>query len=278
MEQTLSIAARGLELLCGLSLIVQTCEFLRLREPLGERGVWAWPIQRNDPAYGPAAIRRFFSFISRDGVHRWHLILRLPAAAAMMLSGSSLALALFLFAGNLLLLIRWRGAFNGGSDAMTMVVLTGLLLAGGLGALGQAAAGWHAALIYVALHAVSSYFVSGWIKLLNPDWRSGRALPLFLDDGIYGPPPPASPLRRPLVAKLGSWGFILWECAAPIALLDTRLALGFCAIGLAFHGLVFWYFGLNRFVFAWAATYPAIVYLATVLSGLVAGGGVGRAL
>ena len=59
-----------------------------------------------------------------------------------------------------------------------------------------------------------------------------------------------------------AWTFILWECAAPLALLDTRLALVFCCIAALFHFLVFWFFGLNRFFWAWLASFPAIVWCA----------------
>ena len=62
------------------------------------------------------------------------------------------------------MLIRWRGAFNGGSDFMTLVGLTGLLIAHLVGAAGQPEWGWKAGLGYVTLQTVSSYFVSGWVK------------------------------------------------------------------------------------------------------------------
>jgi hypothetical protein len=45
-------------------------------------------------------------------------------------------------------------------------------------------------------------------------------------------------------------------------LLDLRLALFFCASGALFHFLVFWYFGLNRFFWAWLATFPAVLWVA----------------
>jgi hypothetical protein len=32
-----------------------------------------------------------------------------------------------------------------------------------------------------------------------------------------------------------------------------------------FHFLVFWYFGLNRFFWAWLAAYPALIGCATLL-------------
>jgi hypothetical protein len=72
------------------------------------------------------------------------------------------------------------------------------------------------------------------------------------------------------LAAIGSWTFILWECAAPLALLDTRLAVVFCAIAALFHFLVFWFFGLNRFFWAWVASFPAILWCAGQINILAA--------
>jgi hypothetical protein len=49
---------------------------------------------------------------------------------------------------------------------------------------------------------------------------------------------------------------------APLALLDARLAALFCLIAAFFHYLVFWFFGLNRFFWAWLSTFPAIIWCA----------------
>jgi hypothetical protein len=54
----------------------------------------------------------------------------------------------------------------------------------------------------------------------------------------------------------------VWECLAPLALLDARLAVVFCLIAALFHFLVFWFFGLNRFFWAWLSTFPAIIWCA----------------
>ena len=85
---------------------------------------------------------------------------------------------------------------------------------------------------------------------------------LFLDTGVYGPLPQKSLLRHPALARTGSWTFTLWEGCFPLALLDVRLAWLFCAVAALFHFLVFLYFGLNRFFWAWLTTFPAVLYCA----------------
>ena len=258
---SLALAVRAFELLLGWSLLLQTLEYLRL--PARDR-VSHWPTQRRELPARPAWLRPMLDALMAPPALRALLLLRLALALALMaglLRGPlGLAGALGLFGLALLLLFRWRGAFNGGSDFMTLVGLTGLLIAQLVGAWGDAAAGWRAGLWYVALQSVTSYFVSGWVKLLRPEWRSGRALPVFLDSGFYGPLAAQSAYRHPGLARAVAWGFTVWEGLFPLALLDARLAAAFCASATVFHFLVFWYFGLNRFFWAWLATFPAVLF------------------
>ena len=266
MSDGLTFYIRGCEILCGISLLIQTLEFLRLTSVTGPKGVWAFEIQGGDLSHTSPYVQSFFRFMAREKIYQAHLILRLFAAVALIAFGASLPLILFLFLGTLLLLTRWRGAFNGGSDFMTIVVLTGLLIGALSSAIGQHDLAWQAGLIYIAIHSASSYFLSGGVKLFNGDWRSGKALPLFLDGGIYGPLENDSLFRNRAVAILSSWAFILWETAIPIAFLNPVLMLLYCGTGIVFHFLVFWFFGLNRFFFAWLATYPALVFAAIHLA------------
>ena len=191
---------------------------------------------------------------------------RLCAAVALAVQGASLPLIGFLFLGNLLILIRWRGAFNGGSDFMTLVVLTGLLISQVVGALVNVELGWQAGFWYIAIQAITSYFMSGAVKLLRREWRNGSAMTIFLNGAIYGPLSATHPLRNKWLAMLGSWGFIVWEILFPLSLLDPRLAAVFCAVAALFHFLVFWFFGLNRFFWAWLCAFPAIIWCSAQFS------------
>ena len=165
-----------------------------------------------------------------------------------------------MFTSSIMLLIRWRGAFNGGSDFMTLVFLTSLMIGNFTAPWLGTEAAWTMALWYACVQPLTSYLVSGACKLLATSWRNGQALTYFLDGGIHGPLPTHSIYRKPLVAIGCSWAFIVWECTAPLMLLDQRLALIWCSIAVVFHLLVFRFFGLNRFFWAWVTMFPAIVY------------------
>jgi hypothetical protein len=255
----LSLAIRVFEVLLGLSLVLQSIEYLRL--PRLDR-VNDWAILRNEIPDRPRWVRPLLDRLLAPRAYRVLIVLRLALALGLMSGGLGLGGAAMLFAMALVLLLRWRGAFNGGSDFMTLVGLTGLLIAHVVGALATPELGWRAGLWYVTLQSITSYFVSGWVKLLHPSWRKGRALPQFLDTGIHGPLPAESVFRRPWLARTVSWSFTVWEGLMPLALLDPRLAVVLCTVAGAFHFLVFRFFGLNRFFWAWLATFPAIVYCA----------------
>ena len=253
----LSLGARWLEWLLCLSLLIQTLEYLRLLPALADDGYAPWRLQRAD--IPQAWIRRVLDVLFTPAALRAQLLLRLVVLALIALQGSSLGLVMFLFISHLLILIRWRGAFNGGSDFMTLVALTGLLIVYSVALAGNPELGWRAGLWYVGLQSITSYFVSGWVKLLQPQWRSGKAMPIFLECAVYGPLAPGHVLRHPLLGRLGAWAFIVWECCSPLALWHPLAAWAFCAVALVFHFLVFWFFGLNRFFWAWLVSFPAIL-------------------
>lgn len=256
---TLDWAIRGFECLLGWSLLLQTFEYLRIQKL--DR-IADWPLLQQEIPPRPAWLKSALIPLLMPKPYNALLLLRLALAVALMGGQLGLGGAVLLFVLALLLLIRWRGAFNGGSDFMTLVAITGLLVAHGVGSLTDHNTGWRAGFGYICLQTLSSYFVSGWVKLLRPEWRSGRAMTLFLDTGIYGPLPQKSLLRHPALARTGSWTFTLWEGCFPLALLDVRLAWLFCAVAALFHFLVFLYFGLNRFFWAWLTTFPAVLYCA----------------
>ncbi len=257
----LSLAVRIFEVLLGFSLVLQTLEYLRL--PMLDR-VTLWSTLEQEIPARPAWLKASLQKCLQPAPYRAMLLLRLLLAIALVLGYIGLTGAVLLFLMALLLLLRWRGAFNGGSDFMTLVGLSGLLLAHIVGTIAGESLGWQAGFWYISLQTVSSYFVSGWVKLLRPEWRSGRAMTLFLDTGVYGPLPPHSIFRKPQIAWFCAWSFTLWEGCFPLALLDVRLAMAMCAVAALFHFLVFWFFGLNRFFWAWVSSFPAVVYCAGV--------------
>jgi hypothetical protein len=257
-------AVRALECLLAISLLVQSVEFLRMQRIQLHGSVWDWQVQRAELTHAAGWLQKMFGLLYRDRVHHLHLIVRVTLAASLFYDVSP-ASSIVLFASTLVLLIRWRGAFNGGSDFMSIVVLTGVLIAQVAAIWSSPVLAWKAGLWYITIHTMSSYFLSGTVKLLSSDWRSGRALPYFLDGAVFGPLDADSIFRKKRVAILCSWAFILWECSFPVVLAGPAWAVAWCVCAALFHFLVFWHFGLNRFFWAWLASFPAIIYCSAQL-------------
>lgn len=172
-----------------------------------------------------------------------------------------LALTLHSFA----VLHRFDGPYNGGSDRMSLLVLYCLTLAHWLpDGLAELALG------YLAAQVTLSYFISGRVKIVNPDWRSGQALADVFAFSAY---PVSSGLRRLAERRrllwAASWAVILLEILFPLALLWTPALLTALALTFSFHLANAALFGLNRFVWAWLAAYPSLLWLHGKIDGLV---------
>lgn len=155
------------------------------------------------------------------------------------------------------LLHRFQGPYNGGSDRMGSLILLCLLLS-------HAAPSelWREiAFGYLALQLTLSYFMSGWVKVVNPDWRRGRALRDVFQFSAY---PVAENLRalaeRPRLLFAASWAVMLFELAFPAALLHPASLVAALAIAALFHLANAVLFGLNRFFWVWISAYPAILW------------------
>jgi hypothetical protein len=53
----------------------------------------------------------------------------------------------------------------------------------------------------------------------------------------------------------------LWEAVFPLGLFNQNGALLFMVIAVVFHFLVFWFFGLNRFFWAWLTNLTAVWFV-----------------
>jgi hypothetical protein len=159
---------------------------------------------------------------------------------------------------SLVILQRFQGPYNGGSDRMGLLALWCLALSRLMPTLQTKEAFFG----YLGVQLVLSYFISGGVKIVNPDWRSGRALRDVFQFSAY---PVSEALRRwagrPRVLSAMSWAVILFELAFPLTLLSRPTLVVGLAIAATFHLANACLFGLNRFFWTWLAMYPAILWL-----------------
>lgn len=163
-----------------------------------------------------------------------------------------------LFVLGLLILKRFQGPYNGGSDRIGILILCCLTFSYFAPSLQ-----WQQyAFGYLALQCVLSYFMSGWVKIVQPEWHNGRALQ---DVFLFSNYPVAESLRqfagRPKLLRVMSWAVMIFELVFPLALItQTTLIIALIIAGI-FHLANACLFGLNRFFWIWLAAYPSLLWL-----------------
>lgn len=220
---SLDLALRLTEILLALAFLQHSAEH-----------IWAFKSER--PLF---TLRALFSVVLLTGFQSQWVLLALSIHS-------------------LFVLYRFNGPYNGGSDKMGLLILYCLTLARWLpdGPAQEIAFG------YLGLQLTLSYFISGQVKIVNPDWRSGQALKEVFAYSAY---PVSEDLRklaeRPRLLWLASWAVIIFELMFPLTLLHPYALYPALVLTASFHLANACLFGLNRFVWAWIAAYPSIVWM-----------------
>lgn len=247
------------EKLISLALILQTLEYLQLRAVTVR--VWDWEIIRKDFETFPTTFRSALDFFLCSKNFLGILLFRL-ACAILIFAFPHPLLMFSLLISTVLISLRWRGTFNGGSDFMTLLILMALCVATLFGNSPKIVAG---CLWYITLQTCTSYFISGVVKLKKRNWRTGRALSGFMSTTIYTPSTFQNFfIKYRILLLLSSWMVISFEILFPVCLLGPTLCLLFIGLAGVFHLFIFYTFGLNRFFFAWAAAYPALYFCSQI--------------
>ena len=247
---------RLMQVLAALAMIVAGLEWQAMQAGGVVREVWR-----------EATLRRWWGWrrlLMTDAVTRSIPIVQVTCATVLLLAamlddrrdpmGSLAAAALAFTVWHTA--VRVRGPINGGSDGMLFTVLLSLTVA--------TAPVPHrvqqGALLFVAAQALLSYVRAGWVKVRERDWWTGHALAAFLAIPAYGVPRWVP--RHPALLRALSPVVMLFELAAPVALLSVPAAYAYTAVALVFHVATAVLFGLNRFLLAWSAALPAVWFAA----------------
>ncbi|MGC3983181.1 MAG: HTTM domain-containing protein [Steroidobacteraceae bacterium] len=212
---------------------------------------------------GWALLQQSLEHCRAQAALRWLFVPRLLLAALLILQIQTQWVIPALLLLGLIMLHRFAGPYNGGSDRMTLLVLICLCAAR------LAPPRWQEiALGYLALQVVLSYFIAGWVKLRNPEWRNGRALRDVFEFSAY---PVSDGLRRwadqPQLLYLVSWAVMVFELLFPLALSSHTALLIALGIAASFHLANALLFGLNRFFWIWIATYPCLIWFQQRIMG-----------
>jgi len=125
------------------------------------------------------------------------------------------------------------------------------------------------ALAFIAAQSCLAYFTSGAVKMTSPVWRSGDAITGIFRTRTYGDSFFYRICRdHPPLAKVLAWTVMLSETAFPLVLVAPKpVARGILLSGIAFHLGNARFMGLNRFLWSFAGSYPAVASFARSLGG-----------
>ena len=211
------------------------------------------------------------SFLQQSAEHlattlrdRWLFGLRILFCLMLLCGWFSLVSLIGLAFVSLIMLHRFQGPYNGGSDRMSVLILWCLL-----GARLMPSLIWQEAVFgYLAFQLTLSYFMSGKVKLMNPEWRDGSALRDVFAFSAY---PVSEGLRRfadqPRLLWWMSWSVILFEILFPLSLIHSSTLMIALCIAAIFHLANACMFGLNRFFWIWLAAYPSLLWFQSRVVG-----------
>ena len=250
-------AIQWVQRLIAIAIIFQTIELLQIKTTFADNGVWSWDdLKKEFKIFSPFNQRMLDFFLSYRNF-LCLLVARICLAICLLFFSHPLILAILLFS-TILIGLRWRGTFNGGSDYMTILVLSALTVESLSNHSYKISL---AVLWYLAIQVCSSYFIAGLVKIRRQNWRDGVALRCFVASTIYKEDGLSRLVKeKKSIAIVLSWLLLLFEIGFPVALVSPDLSIVVILIAIAFHVGNFYIFGLNRFVFAWLACYPALYF------------------
>jgi hypothetical protein len=260
------LARRVVCFLTCLGLALSSLEWLipaRQLSPTGLLSAGCFGATRAERLWRPNGLRLVFA-------------LRLACAAAfpasVLLAPAVPEAGLAVFAAGLLSLpLRLPnpvGVFSALDGAEHLMTSTSLVL--GATFLLESTPALEAALVFVAVQALLEYASAGWTKLRAwQGWSSGLYLTQVFSSGNYGHPRVAALVKaHPLLGGTLSRAVIALEILVPCApVLPAPLSEILLLAALTFHLATAGIMGLNTFVWAFPATYPAILHCRDRLFG-----------
>ncbi len=250
-------------LVCATGLAISTLEFWVIAGSFETTGVYSWRIlQMGFRAPSAPAVSRLIGGLSTPLALRAFLSLRLLSIVglfAVPLGSVAFSTSLAVLVATQLLFTVRRQLGDDGSDQMNSIILLAMLLTVGPH---SDAFILQLGIWFIALQACLSYTTAGIAKLISPTWRSGEAAYRIFNTGTYGMQPVAALMQDRRWLKMAAcWSVIGMETLFPLVLvLPAPWIWIFLGWGVLFHVLCAIIMGLNSFVWAFVATYPAIVF------------------
>lgn len=258
LEQAFQLTSK----LISIYLVLSGLElFIGFRRGLVQ-SIWSYENLRQDLELGVPLPNYLIKKIFDERWFQWICLFQ-TLVATFNFWNPNFVLLLVLFITHLSICIRFRGTFNGGSDMMALVVLSGSLIYIHTDKLQVQKLG----MIYIAIHTVYSYFKAGVVKVIHRDWITGRALSVFLGRSVFFDIKKISTLLdgKNFISWIACWGVLIFELAAIVLPFFRSYIWSYAITAILFHFIVFILFGLNRFFWVWLSAWPATLFAFSIM-------------
>ncbi|WP_298183146.1 hypothetical protein [Saccharomonospora sp.] len=260
-------AFRRVEQLTGLGAAVSSLEYLASSRDFDRGELLSWDVARTRYRWMTGRPAKALGVVfDKPGIQAL-FGLRVMAAATLLhprsSSSSKTAAATYLAATNFA--VHARSPYGSdGSEAVLTLSLTSIALGRWFGSDARAR---QACLWFIAAQSCLSYGIAGVAKLVSPVWRDGSAVRDIFRTHMFGHKRAFEFLRtRPKLSRAVGMGTIVGEMLFPLVLVaPAPVARALLATGAGFHAGNAVLMGLNRFVWAFLGTYPAVMYCSRAL-------------
>lgn len=247
----------------SVGLSISTTELLAWRKEFAVHGVFSYQMSQHQTANRPfEGLRNFLNQpkVFVFGVLTIRLISALLSGIFSLVYGELHTFSLvLLFVSTWLVYTRCRLGFDG-SDSMTLIIVTALTIASFFpsGNMVQ-----YASLYFIAGQVLLAYTTAGILKAKCAIWARGDALEQILSTQAFGVNWVASILQKnKRFSRWLNWLVIGVECTLPLILIAPQeIAFVILIIGFMFHLTAALMMGLNGFVWAFLAGYPALFWV-----------------
>lgn len=235
--------------LFSFAILLQSIEMLIIAGKKEFLSIWSFENLKIELPF-----RSFFKVLFSKNGFKILLLIQFVFLAASLLDQNRMYF-LAVAAIQLLICLRFRGLFNGGSDMMVFVIATGLIIGGKFG------------VIYIGIHTIYSYFKAGIVKIIQPSWRSSIAIGQLLGTSLFSQSRNFGVYlqQKRFLSYLLCYTVLIFELSFPLALISVKATYVYFFLAMAFHFINFVFFGLNRFFWIWMAAWPSIFYCAELI-------------
>jgi hypothetical protein len=250
---------RVVDTIACVGIIVSSAEWMALLPEFNDRGIFSWKVNSIRFHTTPVAVQKVLDTLMSPLV--FNLVLVLRAASALLHLCAPLKLTLLLLTvlvvTHALIHLRCRYGLEG-SDQMLFLILLSLWI-------NSVFADERVStltVVFLAAQSALSYFAAGVAKLFGRAWREGTAVQQIFNTKNFGHEGISRFLtRHPLIAKSATYFILAFECGFPLVfILPMPLSAVYLATAALFHLTNAFVMGLNVFVWAFLATYPAVYY------------------